>query len=230
MGEGFEVLLWLAVMGFIGIRGAMRNRTRTAARTDETEDERVVEHARQVEAARRVARSSSREEEVERSVPARRGGGVLSRWTEFAAELERQMKEQQEAQRTRQGSFEEEETVVVPGRRVYPSTPTAPGGAGAVSEASHWDDWETQPESHSLHSRQASDPSGRGLHRPAPRDARPSREMSKAQTVERIHRPGLARLEKFGALKRAVILADVLGPPPGLDGLSPAERRLDQRR
>lgn len=91
---------------------------------------------------------------------------------------------------------------------------------------SHWDDWEDEPESHRLH---PGGPGGGGSarHERTPREVRSPRESSKAQ-VERIHRPGLARLESYAALKRAVLLAEVLGPPPGLDGTSPAERRLDR--
>jgi hypothetical protein len=228
MGDGFEVLIWLAVMGFIGIRSAMqRSRAQSASRIEADPIDRPEPP---ISAPRKRRESPPRDRERREATlapPARRGSGVLSRWTEFAAELERQMKEQQEVQRSRGSAFETEKTVVVPGRRVYPrsAAPTEPARRG---EPSHWDDWQSEPDDHSLHD--DDDPRGRKFHAPAPRDVRAARVSSRVETVERVRRPGLARLDGYDPLKRAVILADVLGTPPGLDGISPAERRLDKLR
>jgi hypothetical protein len=143
---------------------------------------------------------------------------VLSRFADFAAEIERQMQEQQEAGRAA-ADEREGETVLVPGRRVVPRRSEVPAAAEA-EHASHWTDWEAQPQSHSLHTGQTGE-------RHAPGPVRPMQAKSEASKRARGRRSGLERLESYGTLKRAVILADVLGPPPGLGGISPAERRLE---
>ncbi|MFV1987512.1 MAG: hypothetical protein ACC682_09520 [Gemmatimonadota bacterium] len=238
MPDGVEVFVWLAVIGFIGIRSAMQ-RSRAQARS-QAEPEREPDHLpppdhrppmeraspaprgrprSTADSAGMVARMSRADDEPVRSPPARRGSGVLSRLSEFAADIERQMKEQQEQQEQArrlaagQGAGE---TVFVPGRRVSPRQGSASAAADPEQE-SHWNDWESQPESLRLH------PAGRQVAHPSAPQAS-ERESGPART----RRSGLARLEAYGTLERAIILAEVLGPAPGLHGASPAERRLDE--
>ncbi len=217
MGDGFEVLIWLAVMGFIGIRSAMaRSRSQAASRAESEPAPELPAPTRQ---PRPTARQRPRSTEESARVPARRGSGVLSRWAEFAANLERQMQEQQQAARAA-AEEREGETVVVPGRRVVPRRSEAPAVADPRHE-SHWKDWETEPESHSL-------AGGRSGRRHTPGPVRVPTTGNAASESGRSRRSGLARLESYGTLKRSIILADVLGPPPGLDGISPSERRLER--
>lgn len=39
---------------------------------------------------------------------------------------------------------------------------------------------------------------------------------------------GLARLDRYAPLRRAILLSEVLDPPPGLTGSTPVERRLEE--
>ena len=257
MGEGFEVLLWLAIMAFIGLRGAIQKsraqqRKRDARVVEEARD-RSIELSQASGPGRRPGESrlpslrpagvseSARSAEAASSAPRR---GVLSRLNEFAAELERQMREAQEAEQrnraeqqaraerqaragrptrgaqpSRPPTADSEQTVVVPGRRVYPAA--APGGP--EGHEAHWDDWETSPESHRLHPEEAA----RRRTRQAGARRVPTPEVRRDVVRGRVPRgDGLSRLDRFESLQRAVILADILGPPPGLDGTLSVERRL----
>ncbi|MDX1393646.1 MAG: hypothetical protein R3195_04625 [Gemmatimonadota bacterium] len=233
MGEGFEILVWLAVMAFIGLRGAMQKNR--------------AEQKKREEAERRESRDRAVQAlgEADAGSPDGRRG-ILGRFTDFAAELERQMQEAQTEQRARaEAEMRAREemarrgprgpdditrarpTVVVPGRRVYPRSVESIESA-EEEHASHWDDWESAPESHRLH---PDETAGQGARlAAASRVPRPATKLRRGSVRGREPRgDGLSKLDRFDALKRAVILADVLGPPPGLDGITPAERRLDEQ-
>ncbi|MDH3733200.1 MAG: hypothetical protein OEU54_06675 [Gemmatimonadota bacterium] len=243
MGEGLEVLLWLGIMGFIALRSAMQRQRKRGSRSegstpsegsladllsgDPTDDRPQPDQRRGTgtEVTRRGPAAPSRSEDAgARATSGEKRGGLLSRWSELAAEFERQVQEQQASAReaARPASSEEpERLVVVPGRRVYP---TEAGSDEARSRESHWSDWQSDPQSHGLHS-DVSAGGARESHVPHQRgSATPAKGLSGRR--ERRSGAGLARLESLHPLKRAIILSELLGPPPGLEGVAPAERRL----
>lgn len=248
MGEGFEILLWLALMAILGMRGAARNRKR-AEREAAEEPEPLAGGA----APDRIG-SDGGAASATRERPAGGRGGLFDRMAEYAAELERQAREQQAeaearvrqaeappaharartdmraAARRRGGERGEDGagTVVVPGRRVRPTplaerasaTVVRPPGDEALIEPLQV--LEVADSDHSRRPRrfEAARLTGGDLSRRAraPIGAAPE------GPVRRPRRPGLARLDRYPTLKRAMVLSEVLGRPPGLDGVAPVER------
>lgn len=142
--------------------------------------------------------------------PGRSGRTSLrERWTEMARELERELREQAEGTRRPEQAGE---MINIPGRRVDATPPATRPSAiwkEGIAEAG-----EIQDE----------------LRRPGVARARPSvRPPSRATAAPRRRSSGVLRLERldrYGPLERAIILSEILGPPPGLaeDGRGP--RRL----
>lgn len=181
------------------------------------------DRSRRTEVTRRAPGAPARPERREESTPKR--GGLLSKWQEIAAEFERQMEEQQAAareaaRRAREAEAgESERLVVVPGRRV---TPAPDLDIEEIRQReSHWSDWQTDPGTHGLHAQDAARP-GRETH--APHAVQPLSTSRREASGKR--GAGLARLESYPTLQRAIILSELLGPAPGIDGVAPAERRL----
>lgn len=130
-----------------------------------------------------------------RAEPEKRGS-ILGSFADLAREIERQMQDAADAGRERE---EPERTVVVPGRRVDPGeSPTLYDATGPVAIAS------------------GATPAKRPL-----RSAEPEPEAGRSR--RRAGGRGLERLERYDPLKRAVLLSEILGTPPGL---SEGERRL----
>ena len=191
MGEGFEILLWLALMAILGLRGAAQSRKRA--------EREAPEEAESLGGGSAPNRIDPDEGAIAGSTERASGarGGLLSRMAEVAAELERQARERQteaEARRAREEAalarraggerrhlgVDRERTVVVPGRRVRPPPP-----AGGRLEAR--------------------DPSGP-----------PATAVASEEGRRRSRRHGLERLERYPTLQRAILLSELLGPAPGL--------------
>jgi len=104
VGDGLDLLLWLAIMVVFGLRGAARSKRLQARQEPDVE---------QLPEAR-VPRESPQTRPVER-----KPRGLRGRWAEIAAELERQIQSQQQAPETR-AEPTSQRTVLVPGHRVEP--------------------------------------------------------------------------------------------------------------
>ena len=236
MGEGIEILLWLGIMAVVALRSAAQNRQKAErqkqAGLPDLLDDDLESTGADLEptaaatttlpqpAERRPLPTRDRDRRARNEDGGEKKGGLLAKWAEMAAELERQVQEQQraaeEAQaaarreheaRTRRDATpdEPERLVVVPGRRVYPARTDDRSGPMPVR-------WEEPA-------------SARVAGAPSRLEARPHAEPVGSGTGRGRPR-GLDSLERYGSLKRAMILSEVLGEPPGLSGVAPAERRL----
>jgi hypothetical protein len=236
MEELVQLLIWGFVLFAIAIRNASKKRqgpTGTGGGpvflpdgTIERSDGSVLHP--EGPGGRAVETADAAEPSPRPRPPARRSGGVArrsregaeatarstrkslrERWAEMARELERQMQEQVEAAQRPQPP---EETVNIPGRRVEPLPP-----AIRPSEA-----WAEGIEA----AREIGDDE---LRRPAPaRRAVPARPT--VARGDRRRAPSgegrLSRLDRYAPLRRAIILSEILGPPPGLGDGPAAPRRM----
>jgi len=213
MDQGTEILLWLLVMAIIAIRGAAQNRRRAMQREAEQEHP-----AAESDAGSRPARIPG---------AAAKRTGLLDRMMEYATELERQAREQEaELARRAPGRDAPERTVVVPGRRVSPTRVEAPPSVGR-GPAFSADDIAVAPDAEITRPWRLAPAQPLEVTRIARGGGAPS-EPEHETSVRRPRRPGLSRLDRYAPLKRAIALAEVLGRPPGFDGVGAVERRWSE--
>lgn len=226
MGDGTEILLWLLVMAIIAIRGAAQNRRRAMQREAEKAQREGRVGGRDVESRPGAVPGGA----AKRGTAAKRTG-LLDRMMEYATELERQAREQ-EAEIARRAAARDapERTVVVPGRRVIPTRVEAPARPVAERPVRTADDIALEPDAELTRPWRTVGSRARAAGRLPSRAAEVPTIEEPATGVRRVHRPGLARLDRFPPLKRAIMLAEVLGRPPGFDGVGAVERRWSEDR
>lgn len=203
MGDGLEILFWLAIFVVVGLRGVARGRKGRAPPEPGIEPPLALEPVsreapRETQPARQPARQPERQAVRQPArQPAQKSrqkvGGLRGRWAEFAAELERQMVETQQS---------------------------APEGPAELAEPSS---------ERTVVAPRSPAPADTGPDVPPRRDVLESPwaapEAVRKPAARRPRRRGLTRLERYGSLKRAVILSEILGTAPGLEGGAPAEKR-----
>lgn len=206
MTEFVELLIWGAVLVALGLRSAARGRSRKSGGPPETGSrEPIVGGAEGPEAPSTSFEDLART--PERSV---RGRPLVEQWLEAARELEEEARwREEEAGVPREWRESpalgppagEERTLTVPGRRVRPAPARAAVSAAAA-------DLGAVERRHAVEG-----------HTPDPRASRRalSEEGSGPEGSKRgSGRNPLARLDRLGPLRRAVVLSEILGPPPGL--------------
>lgn len=244
MGDSFELLFWLAVFLFFALRGATRKRTGSSLPdSDEaggsTSDGRrrgilgglVRQIEEQMEAQRREAErrasggepptqdptgpAEARRRRVEaveaRAHPAERRPG--ERWAPTDAERPVATRAPDAGRRWEPPTEPDEErplppevrperTYVVPGRRIHAPGTVSVGRSPETARA--------------LDQGARTTAIGRGG------------EDVRVEEVGARGRGGLVRLERYPAPRRAILLAELLGPPPGLTGRPSVDRRLEE--
>ncbi|MCG8469565.1 MAG: hypothetical protein MJB57_15395 [Gemmatimonadetes bacterium] len=154
-------------------------------------------------ASRRSRSESSRTRSATREVAETGGrGGIRAQWAEITRRIEEQMEAQQEAARRTveeaERGEEDQEAVVIPGRRVVPRSGDA-----------------VEPRPSTMPVRRLADPIPPGDVAPG----RPDRIVPRSAAAPR--RPAgrgsgdelLGRLDRYTPFQRAIILSELLGPP-----------------
>lgn len=222
MGEGFEFVFWLIVVAAFWLRGlaaaAKKAREREQSALEGTE--------------RRL------DVEVDDG-PTHKKKGLREQWLDMARQIEQQM--QQAADEGRPGSLvphvdddDEDHVITLPGRRVLPAAERQAlddpfdvevAGSGFNEEGAHLPVRTGRRELERQRTRELERRRRRDLEHAAGRQVDVRRVPQDRSRLKRPHRQAsapnegatpLERLERYSPAQRAIILAEILGPPPGL--------------
>ncbi|MDX1577514.1 MAG: hypothetical protein R3266_03475 [Gemmatimonadota bacterium] len=234
MSEFIEIGFWLFVFLALALRNVANRAKQTSEAstptpTPESEPDIEVTPAASPSTPRasRPPRSRAPERDVRlgrRDRPRSESGrrrSILGDWSELAHQLEEQIEartserrpveppRQRPRPRPPEPSAPGEDTVLVPGRRIRPNE--IGGGRGRANLV-----------------RDATRAPDRLPPRPATRPRLAAR--TDAHRPARVRRPGsggLDRFERYDPLQRAILLSEILGPPPGLGDEGPGLGRWD---